>query len=49
MLEHALICTPHIAGYSADGKANATMQSVRAVSEFFNLGLNKYEIGRAHV
>jgi erythronate-4-phosphate dehydrogenase len=31
--------TPHIAGYSVDGKANGTMMSVRAVSEFFGLGL----------
>ena len=44
MLEHSLISTPHIAGYSADGKANATIQSVRSVSKFFNLGLNKYEV-----
>ncbi|TVR73058.1 MAG: 4-phosphoerythronate dehydrogenase [Marinilabiliales bacterium] len=33
------IATPHIAGYSLDGKANGTAQSVRAVSEFFGLGI----------
>lgn len=29
--------TPHIAGYSADGKANGTAASVRTVTEFFGL------------
>lgn len=32
--------TPHIAGYSRDGKANGTKVSVRAVSQFFSLGLD---------
>jgi erythronate-4-phosphate dehydrogenase len=35
--------TPHIAGYSKDGKANGTKMSVRAVSRFFNLGLNDWQ------
>jgi erythronate-4-phosphate dehydrogenase len=35
--------TPHIAGYSKDGKANGTMMSVRAVSRFFNLGLDDWK------
>lgn len=39
LLHKTLIATPHIAGYSADGKANAAMQSVRSVSRHF--GLNK--------
>ena len=30
--------TPHIAGYSADGKANGTAMSVNALSEFFRTG-----------
>ena len=34
--------TPHIAGYSRDGKANGTAMSVRALSQYFNLGLNKW-------
>jgi erythronate-4-phosphate dehydrogenase len=34
--------TPHIAGYSADGKANGTMMSVQAVSRFFKLGLDDW-------
>jgi erythronate-4-phosphate dehydrogenase len=35
--------TPHIAGYSKDGKANGTMMSVQAVSRFFNLGLDNWQ------
>jgi len=35
--------TPHIAGYSKDGKANGTMMSVQAVSRFFNLGLHNWK------
>lgn len=33
--------TPHIAGYSADGKANGTAASVQAVAEFFGLDAAK--------
>lgn len=36
------IGTPHIAGYSQEGKANGTAISVQALSEFFNLGLNTW-------
>ena len=35
--------TPHIAGYSKDGKANGTKMSVQAVSRFFNLGIGNWE------
>ncbi len=35
--------TPHIAGYSKDGKANGTTMSVRAISRFFNLGINNWK------
>ncbi len=35
--------TPHIAGYSKDGKANGTMMSVQALSRFFNLGLDNWK------
>lgn len=42
LLELALLSTPHIAGYSADGKAKATEMSVRAVSRFFDLGLDDF-------
>ena len=37
------IATPHIAGYSVDGKSNATGMSVRALSSFFGLGLDDWE------
>ncbi len=37
------IATPHIAGYSVDGKANATGMSVRALSRFFKLGLDEWQ------
>lgn len=33
------IGTPHIAGYSTDGKANGTAICVRGLSSFFNLGI----------
>jgi|SRR5574344_52793 erythronate-4-phosphate dehydrogenase len=33
------ITTPHIAGYSADGKANGTMASVRTVARYLGLPL----------
>lgn len=33
----ALIATPHIAGYSADGKFNASQQVIEAVTNFFNI------------
>jgi len=35
--------TPHIAGYSKDGKANGTRMSVQAISRFFNLGIENWE------
>ena len=41
LLEQTLIATPHIAGYSADGKANGTSVCVKAISEFFELGIQK--------
>ncbi len=36
------IATPHIAGYSADGKANGTAMSVQAISRYFGLGLDDW-------
>jgi erythronate-4-phosphate dehydrogenase len=39
LLDRVALATPHIAGYSVDGKANGTAMSVRAVSRFFGLGL----------
>ena len=37
LLEVAFLATPHIAGYSADGKANATRMSLEALARFFGL------------
>ncbi len=36
------IATPHIAGYSKDGKATGTEMSVHAISKYFNLGLENW-------
>lgn len=38
LLDCCYIGTPHIAGYSADGKANATRMSLEALTEHFKLG-----------
>jgi erythronate-4-phosphate dehydrogenase len=35
--------TSHIAGYSRDGKANGTTVSVRAISQFFGLGIDAWQ------
>lgn len=37
LLNKAFLGTPHIAGYSADGKANATRMSLDALCRFFHL------------
>lgn len=37
LLDHVFIGTPHIAGYSADGKANATRMSLDALCRFFHI------------
>jgi erythronate-4-phosphate dehydrogenase len=37
------IATPHIAGYSKDGKATGTQMSVHAISQFFGLGLENWQ------
>ena len=39
LLENALLATPHIAGYSEQGKANATAQSVATLARFFGFPL----------
>ena len=41
LLDLVDIATPHIAGYSADGKANGTSVCVRNISSFFNLDIDK--------
>ena len=45
LLEMCFLATPHIAGYSKDGKANGTMMSVRAISRFFQLGIDNWQPG----
>jgi erythronate-4-phosphate dehydrogenase len=42
LMSQANISTPHIAGYSADGKANGTAMSVQALSQFFSLPLTDW-------
>ena len=42
ILNLSYIGTPHIAGYSTDGKINGTVMSVRAVSKYFRLGLDEW-------
>lgn len=37
------LATPHIAGYSKDGKATGTQMSVKAISQFFGLGLENWQ------
>lgn len=43
LLELCNIGTPHIAGYSKDGKANGTSMAVQALSKFFNLGIDNWQ------
>lgn len=42
LMEKAFIATPHIAGYSTDGKANGTAIVVNSLCSFFNLSLGKW-------
>lgn len=42
LLSQAYISTPHIAGYSIDGKAKGTSQVVQALSSFFGLPLQDF-------
>lgn len=37
LMSVAFLATPHIAGYSADGKANATRMSLEALCQFFEV------------
>lgn len=45
LLEVLSLATPHIAGYSLDGKANGTAMAVQAVSRHFGLGLDHWSPG----
>jgi erythronate-4-phosphate dehydrogenase len=39
LLNNTEIATPHIAGYSIEGKANGTSQCINTLNDFFKLGL----------
>ncbi len=39
LLHYAALATPHVAGYSVEGKANGTAVCVNELNKFFNLGL----------
>jgi len=43
LLDLADFGTSHIAGYSRDGKANGTTMSIRAISRFFQLGIDDWQ------
>jgi erythronate-4-phosphate dehydrogenase len=45
LLQMISLATPHIAGYSLDGKANGTTMAVRSVSRYFGLDLDQWEPG----
>jgi len=42
-LDMVSLATPHIAGYSKDGKANGTTMSIQAISRFFGLGIDDWQ------
>ncbi|MFZ4521278.1 MAG: 4-phosphoerythronate dehydrogenase PdxB [Bacteroidales bacterium] len=43
LLKKVVIATPHIAGYSTDGKRNGTVQVVRDFGRFFGFPLSEWE------
>lgn len=43
VLSKALFATPHIAGYTIEGKVNATIMAVKAIASFFNLNLRLWK------
>lgn len=43
LLQMAFIATPHIAGYSADGKANSTRMALQAVAKFFEKDISIFK------
>lgn len=42
LMSHTFLSTPHIAGYSTDGKANGTAMILNALSEYFELPLREW-------
>jgi erythronate-4-phosphate dehydrogenase len=45
LMQLALIATPHIAGYSTDGKANGTAMVVNSLGKFFSLPFDNWYPG----
>ncbi len=45
LMSEVFIATPHIAGYSADGKANGTAMAVNSLCRYFDLPLNNWYPG----
>ena len=43
LMDNVFIATPHIAGYSSDGKANGTAMIVGSLCRFFNIGLTDWK------
>lgn len=43
LLNRTFIATPHIAGYSKDGKAKGTSMSVSSISKHFGLGIDDWQ------
>ena len=44
LLNKSIIATPHIAGFSADGKANGTRMCIEAIAKEYNLEIKNPEI-----
>jgi erythronate-4-phosphate dehydrogenase len=42
LMQQTLIATPHVAGYSTDGKVNGTSMVVNSLSRYFNLPLENW-------
>jgi erythronate-4-phosphate dehydrogenase len=45
LMQQVFIATPHIAGYSTDGKANGTAMVVNSLSKYYNLPLENWYPG----
>jgi erythronate-4-phosphate dehydrogenase len=43
LMQVSSLATPHIAGYSADGKAKGTSMIIQELSRFFDLGIDDWE------
>ncbi len=48
LLAKAYIATPHIAGYSADGKANGTRMALEAVARYFSIN-QTFDVRPPHI